>query len=181
MAWGASDPCSPGPLHVCSRRRGHLQVTWAGHASQLAMTTIPSRVRGTRGSRWRCSPARTTAGTLHRRAALREPKSQPSSPAQRASELALGSPWKGTSGERGQLETAQGWGSEGWWQGSRAAHPRKDPPGSGRPRTQLRTTDTAVTCLSLLARVGKTSYRQKTKIQKRSFLQLAGEEEVYKL
>ena len=27
MAWGASDPCSPGPLRVCSQRRGHLQVT----------------------------------------------------------------------------------------------------------------------------------------------------------
>ena len=78
------------------------------------------------------------------------------------------------------METAQGWGSEGWRQGSRAAHPGKDL-GLGGPRTQLRTTVTAVTCLPLLARVGKTSYRQKTKIQKRFFLQLAGEEEVYRL
>ena len=99
---------------------------WAGHACQLAVTAVPRCVRGTSRSRWRRFPARAAAAPLCRKAKLREPKPQPSLPAQRSSEQAHGSPLEGDVRGRGQ-------GIGGLAVGLQDSAP-PERPGSGRPR-----------------------------------------------
>ena len=133
-AWpGESDPCRPGPLCVCTRAEDSSGSPWAGHASPLAVTAVPRGVRGTSRSRWQRFPARAAAATLCRRAKLREPKSQPSLPAQRSAEQAHGSPLEGDVQGRGTAGESPRLGIGGLAVGLQDSTP-PERPGSGRPR-----------------------------------------------